>query len=41
MEDVYCFGGNPLGRASERRDDGAWIATLFDDLQTRLLALRI
>ena len=26
MEDVYCFGGNPLDRVSERRDDGDWIA---------------
>ena len=40
MEDVYCFGGNPLDRASERRDDGDWIAKLLDDPQTRLLALR-
>ena len=40
MEEIYCFGGNPLDRASERRDDGAWIATLLDDPQTRLLALR-
>jgi hypothetical protein len=40
MEDVYCFGGNPLDRASERRDDGGWIATLLDDPETRLLALR-
>jgi NAD+ diphosphatase len=40
MEDVYCFGGNPLDRVSERRDDGGWIATLLDDPQTRLLALR-
>ena len=40
MEDVYCFGGNPLDRASERRDDGEWIAKLLDDPQTRLLALR-
>jgi NAD+ diphosphatase len=40
MEDVYCFGGNPLDRASERRDDRDWIATLLDDMQTRLLALR-
>src|SRR5206468_1693817 len=29
MDDVYCFGGNPLDRASERRDDGQWIATLL------------
>jgi NAD+ diphosphatase len=40
MEDVYCFGGNPLDRASERRDDAGWIATLLADAQTRLLALR-
>jgi NAD+ diphosphatase len=40
MEDVYCFGGNPLDRASERRDDGEWIAKLLDDPVTRLLPLR-
>jgi NAD+ diphosphatase len=40
MEDVYCFGGNPLDRASERREDEDWIAKLLDDPQTRLLALR-
>ena len=40
MEDVYCFGGNPLDRASERRDDGDWIAKLLDDPDTRLLPLR-
>src|SRR5262245_31467159 len=40
MEDVYCFGGNPLDRASERRDDKDWIATQLDDPATRLLALR-
>jgi NAD+ diphosphatase len=40
MEDVYCFGGNPLDRVSERRDDGGWIATLLDDPDTRLIALR-
>src|SRR5947209_10144208 len=40
MDDVYCFGGNPLDRASERRDDGQWIATLLGDPQTRLLPLR-
>jgi hypothetical protein len=28
MDDVYCFGGNPLDRSSERRDDGDWIAKL-------------
>ena len=40
MDDVYCFGGNPLDRASERRDDGDWIAKLLGDPDTRLLALR-
>jgi NAD+ diphosphatase len=40
VEDVYCFGGNPLDRCSERRDDGAWIAGLLDDPETRILALR-
>jgi NAD+ diphosphatase len=40
MEDVYCFGGNPLDRASERRDDKDWIATQLDDPATRLLPLR-
>jgi NAD+ diphosphatase len=40
MEDVYCFGGNPLDRASERRDDTDWIAKLLAEADTRLLALR-
>ena len=40
MEDIYCFGGNPLDRASERRDDRDWIAGLLGDAQTRLLPLR-
>jgi NAD+ diphosphatase len=40
MEDVYCFGGNPLDRASERRGDREWIATLLADPNTRILALR-
>jgi NAD+ diphosphatase len=40
VDDVYCFGGNPLDRACERRDDSDWIATRLDDPQTRLLALR-
>jgi NAD+ diphosphatase len=40
VDDVYCFGGNPLDRVSERRDDGAWIATLLGDPETRLLPLR-
>ena len=40
MEDIYCFGGNPLDRASERREDGGWIAKLLGDQETRVLALR-
>src|SRR5262249_10905298 len=40
MEEIYCFGGNPLDRVSERRDDDAWIATLLDDPATRMLPLR-
>ena len=40
MEDVYCFAGNPLDRASERRDDKEWIAALLTDPETRILALR-
>ena len=39
MEEVYCFGGNPFDRKSERRDDQAWIAELLEDPATRLLAL--
>jgi NAD+ diphosphatase len=40
MDDIYCFGGNSLDRASERRDDGEWIAKLLGDAETRILALR-
>ena len=40
MEDIYCFGGNPLDRASERREDREWIAGLLDAKETRILALR-
>jgi NAD+ diphosphatase len=40
MEDVYCFGGNLLDRAGERRDDTEWIAKQLGDPETRLLALR-
>ena len=40
MEDVYCFGGNPLDRASGRRDDRDWIAALLANPETRILALR-
>src|SRR2546426_11779909 len=40
MDDIYCFGGNPLDRASERRNDREWIAALLADPETRILALR-
>ena len=40
MDDIYCFGGNPLDRASEHRNDRAWIAALLGDPETRILALR-
>ena len=40
MDDVYCFGGNPLDRASERRDDREWIAKLLGDPESRILPLR-
>ena len=40
MEDIYCFVGNPLDRASERRRDTAWIAGLLADPEARILPLR-
>jgi NAD+ diphosphatase len=40
VEDIYCFGGNPLDRVSERREDGEWIAKLLDEGETRVLPLR-
>jgi NAD+ diphosphatase len=40
MEEIYCFGGNPLDRMSERRGDGEWIAALLRDPATRMLPLR-
>src|SRR5438105_8829978 len=40
MEDIYCFAGNPLDRASERRRDGEWIRSLLEDPAARLLPLR-
>ncbi len=40
MEEIYCFGGNPLDRLSERRDDREWVAALLDDPGTRVLPLR-
>jgi NAD+ diphosphatase len=40
MDDICCFGGNPLDRASERRNDREWIASLLGDRETRVLPLR-
>ena len=40
MEDIYCFAGNPLDRASERRRDTAWVASLLADPAARILPLR-
>jgi NAD+ diphosphatase len=40
MEEVYTFAGNPLDRVSQRRQDAAWIASLLDDPETRLLPFR-
>src|SRR5207302_1004187 len=39
MEEIYCFGGNPLDRASERRRDTLWIQSLLDDPSARILPL--
>src|SRR5207248_4276489 len=39
MEEIYCFAGNPLDRASERRRDTAWIGELLADPVARLLPL--
>ncbi len=40
MEEIYCFGGNPLDRMSERRNDDTWIRALLDETATRMLPLR-
>jgi len=40
MEEIYTFAGNPLDRVSQRRQDAAWIASLLDDPDTRLLPFR-
>src|SRR5436190_6332986 len=39
MEEIYCFAGNPLDRASERRRDTAWIRSLLDDPAARILPI--
>jgi len=40
MEEIYCFAGNPLDRVSERRRDTAWIVSLLEEPETRLIPLR-
>jgi len=40
MEETYCFAGNPLDRAGERRRDNTWVASLLDEPATRLIPLR-
>jgi NAD+ diphosphatase len=39
MEEIYCFAGNPLDRASERRRDTDWIGSLLADPAARVLPL--
>jgi NAD+ diphosphatase len=39
MEEIYCFGGNPLDRVSEKRADTAWVEALLDDPRTQVLLL--
>jgi len=39
MEEIYCFGGNPLDRMSERRRDIAWLQSLLADPESRILPL--
>jgi len=40
MEEIYCFAGNPLDRVSQRRQDAAWVASLLQRPDTRLLPLQ-
>jgi NAD+ diphosphatase len=37
VEEVYTFAGNPLDRVSQRRQDAAWLASLLENSETRLL----
>jgi len=39
MEEIYCFGGNPLDRVSQRRQDAGWVASLLEEPATRVLPL--
>jgi NAD+ diphosphatase len=40
MEEIYTFAGNPLDRVSQRRQDSAWIASLLENPQSRVLPFR-
>ncbi|HEX3953550.1 MAG TPA: NAD(+) diphosphatase [Stellaceae bacterium] len=40
MEEIYCFGGNPLNRFSERRRDVEWVRSLLDDPAACILPMR-
>jgi NAD+ diphosphatase len=37
VEEVYTFAGNPLDRVSQRRQDAAWLTSLLENRETRLL----
>ncbi len=39
MEEIYCFAGNPLDRASERRRDQAWVQSLIERPDSCVLPL--
>ncbi len=39
MEEIYCFGGNPLDRVSQRRQNAGWVASLLENPSTRVLPL--
>jgi NAD+ diphosphatase len=39
MEEIYCFGGNPLDRVSQRRNDSGWVASLLEHPDTQILPL--
>src|ERR1044071_2059820 len=39
MEEIYCFAGNPLDRASERRRDGECTRSLLAAPAARILPL--
>jgi NAD+ diphosphatase len=39
MEEIYCFAGNPLDRASQRRQNAGWVESLLENSQSRLLPL--